>query len=158
MKNNALIISHDDDTIRAAKFTGLGSASFVPLSDVPDFFWKPRIAKQGHARAMEGPNHFADMDQPDEHGKTLLDYCKDVSFIDPAKWNDFYDSIVDLARNEPIEMRHRGLLPFRVWQIFDAMMRFVAEGKAGEYVCAAGTLTHYIGDACQPLHISYLHD
>src|SRR5262249_22692940 len=26
------------------------------------------------------------------------------------------------------------------------------------FVCAAGVLTHYIGDSCQPLHISFLHD
>src|SRR3954447_10816936 len=38
------------------------------------------------------------------------------------------------------------------------MVRFVKAGKVPEYICAAGVLTHYIGDACQPLHISYLHD
>jgi hypothetical protein len=158
MNNNALIISHDDATIMAGKFTGMGSADFVALADVPDFFWKPRIAKQGHSRGMEGPNHFADMDQPNDDGKTLLDLCKNPGFIDPAKWNAFYDSIVDLASGEKIEQKHRGLLPFRVWQMFDAMVRYAGAGKGPEFVCAAGTLTHYIGDACQPLHISYLHD
>ena len=158
MKNNAQIISHDDATILEGKFTGMGSAAFVPLADVPDFFWKPRIAKQGFARQMEGPNHFADMDQPDDKGKTLLDLCKNPAFIDPAKWDAFYDSIVDLASGDKIEAKHRGLLPFRVWQIFNAMVGFAAAGKAAEFVCAAGTLTHYVGDACQPLHISYLHD
>jgi|AmaraimetFIIA100_FD_contig_121_314538_length_569_multi_4_in_0_out_0_1 hypothetical protein len=34
--------------------------------------------------------------------------------------------------------------------IFDAMAKYAGAGKAGEFVCAAGTLTHYIGDACQP--------
>ena len=53
---------------------------------------------------------------------------------------------------------HRGLLPFRVWQIFDEMVRFAKAGKVPEFVCAAGVMTHYLGDACQPLHISYLHD
>jgi hypothetical protein len=38
------------------------------------------------------------------------------------------------------------------------MCDFVADGDAAKFVCAAGVLTHYIGDACQPLHISYLHD
>src|SRR5262249_56997857 len=47
---------------------------------------------------------------------------------------------------------------FRVWQIFDAMVGFSVDGDAPRFVCAAGVLTHYIGDACQPLHISYLHD
>jgi hypothetical protein len=45
-----------------------------------------------------------------------------------------------------------------VWQIFDAMVSYAAKGMAAEFVCAAGVLTHYVGDACQPLHISYLHD
>ena len=38
------------------------------------------------------------------------------------------------------------------------MMEFVEKNKIPEFVCAAGVLTHYVGDACQPLHISYLHD
>jgi hypothetical protein len=160
MKNNADIISHDDATILAGEFSGMGAADFVALADVPDFYWKPRIAKQGFARTFEGPNHFADMDQPDPNGKTLLDLCKDdpTTFIDPRKWAAFYDSVTDLESGEAIAEKYRGLLPFRVWQTFDAMVEFAAADKPGEFVCAAGTLTHYIGDACQPLHISYLHD
>ena len=158
MNNNALIISHDDATMLENEFTGMGTADFVPLADVPDFFWKPRIAKQGFSRSFEGPNHFADMDQPNDKGKTLLDLCKNAAFIDPAQWDAFYDFIVDLASGNVIEQKHRGLLPFRVWQIFDAMVEAAATGRGDEFVCAAGVLTHYIGDACQPLHISYLHD
>ena len=160
MKNNADIISHDDATILAGQFSGMGSADFVALADVPDFYWKPRIAKQGFARTFEGPNHFADMDQPDPSGKTLLDLCKDDpnTFIDPRKWSAFYDLVTDLESGDPIAEKYRGLLPFRVWQTFDAMVKFANAGKPREFVCAAGTLTHYIGDACQPLHISYLHD
>src|SRR5262249_18871185 len=30
-------------------------------------------------------------------------------------------------------------------------------GKRDRFICAAGILAHYIGDACQPLHISFLH-
>ncbi len=158
MNNNALIISHDDQAMLKNNFKGMGSADFVPLADVPDFFWKPRIAKQGFARSFEGPNHFADMDQPNDQGKTLLDLCKAKAFIDPVKWDAFYDSIVNLATGKKIDAGHRGLLPFRVWQLFDAMAQAAEKGRRGEYVCAAGVLTHYIGDACQPLHISYLHD
>lgn len=158
IRNNASIISHDDATLLNGSFAGLGTAKFVPLADVPDFFWKPRIAKQGFARPFEGPNHFADMDQPDPNGKTLLDLCRKVDFIDADKWETFYDSVRDLMKDTPIEAKHRGLLPFRVWQIFDAMVGFVSEGKMPQFVCAAGVLTHYVGDACQPLHISYLHD
>ena len=128
------------------------------MADVPDFFWKPRIAKQGHARPMEGPNHFADMDQENPNGKTLLDLTEQDAFIDPDKWQDFYNSVTDTLSGDPISPAHRGLLPFRVWQLFDKMVEFASKGQADKFVCAAGVLTHYVGDACQPLHISYLHD
>jgi hypothetical protein len=38
------------------------------------------------------------------------------------------------------------------------MTEFARTNQPDKFVCAAGVLTHYIGDACQPLHISYLHD
>ena len=76
MDNNAQIISHDAETILTNDFKGMGKEAFVPMADVPDFFWKNRIAKQGFARPFEGPNHFADMDQPVPDGKTLLALCK----------------------------------------------------------------------------------
>lgn len=159
MTANATIISHDDKTIESSKFTGLGSAAFVPMADVPDWYWKPRIAQQGYKRRWEGPNHFADMDQPDASGTTLLDLCEDDANIDPVVWDRFYDSVRDLLKDEKIKPEHRGLLPFRVWQIFDAMVDFASHTSgAAQFVCAGGVLAHYLGDACQPLHISYLHD
>src|SRR5262249_16064358 len=39
---------------------------------------------------------------------------------------------------------------------YQEMVEFVRAGKVAEFVCAAGILSHYVGDACQPLHISYL--
>ncbi|MGE5278227.1 MAG: hypothetical protein ACM3SU_14605, partial [Acidobacteriota bacterium] len=53
--------------------------------------------------------------------------------------------------------KDRGALPFRVWQMFDAMVSFLKQGKVAEFVCAGGTMSHYAGDACQPLHISRFH-
>ncbi len=155
---NSKIISHDDAEIIKGDFTGMGTRDFVALADVPDFYWKPKLSKQGFARQMEGPNHFADMDQPNAAGKTLLDLCRTPAFIDPDKWNDFYEGLRDLKSGEKIETKHRGLLPFRVWQIFDDMVESAKKGKMERFVCAAGVLTHYLGDACQPLHISYLHN
>jgi len=157
MTNNLLIISHDDNTILTNAFTGMGSATFVPMADVPDFFWKH--GKQGSSRGLEGPNHFADMDQTrSSDGTDLLTLCKTESNIDPAVWNAFYDSVTDLLTGKAIAQQHRGLLPFRVWQIFDDMVDFASKGRTPEFVCAAGVLAHYVGDACQPLHISFLHD
>jgi hypothetical protein len=66
--------------------------------------------------------------------------------------------VSDILSGKPIAPEHRGLLPFRVWQLFDAMVEFASTGQADKFVCAAGVLTHYVGDACQPLHISFLHD
>jgi hypothetical protein len=157
MSNNLLIISHDDATILTSDFKGMGSSAFVPMADVPDFFWKH--GQQGASRAMEGPNHFADMDQKrHSDGQDLLALTRKDEEIDPGVWDAFYDSVQDLLTGEDITQQHRGLLPFRVWQIFDEMVKFASTGKAKEFVCAAGVLAHYVGDACQPLHISYLHD
>ncbi|MEN3348402.1 MAG: hypothetical protein V7632_2037 [Bradyrhizobium sp.] len=157
MDNNAAIVSHDDGTILKSDFKKMGDLDFIPMADVPDFFWKH--GHQGHTRHFEGPNHFADMDQVrDEDGVDLLTLCKDPKNIDPKVWNAFYSSVEDLLEQKPITMEHRGLLPFRVWQIFDKMVEFVTNDEMAKFVCAAGVLTHYIGDSCQPLHISYLHD
>ena len=160
MQNNRDIITHDDQTILTDDFKGMGDDAFVPLADVPDFFWKH--GKQGAARHFEGPNHFADMDQKrPKDNVDLLALCKDDANIDPKVWNSFYDSVKDLGTGQAITPEHRGLLPFRVWQIFDGMVRFASAGRdenIEKFVCAAGVLAHYIGDACQPLHISYLHD
>jgi hypothetical protein len=158
MGNNKEIISHDDAALKEGDFRGMGTQDFVPMADVPDFFWKPGVGKQKHTRLSEGPNHFADMDQKDADGNTLLSLTASPDFIDPDKWQAFYDSVNDILSGEPIAPKHRGLLPFRVWQIFDEMCQFTADGDAQKFVCAAGVLTHYVGDACQPLHISYLHD
>jgi hypothetical protein len=156
MSNNTLLIAPDDNTIRTNDFKGMGQQDFVHLADVPDFYWKH--GQQGHSRKYEGPNHFADMDHKNDQGNDLLTLCRDSTNIDADVWNEFYDSIRDLLTGDPIDQKYRGLLPFRIWQIFDEMIRFAEEGKSAEFVCAAGVLTHYVGDACQPLHISYLHD
>jgi hypothetical protein len=158
IRNNLEIISHDEAALKQGTFTGMGTEEFVPMADVPDFFWKTRISKQGFARINEGGNHFADMDQPGKDGKTLLELTEDPANIDPDKWETYYNGIVDILSGKRIAEERRGLLPFRVWQIFDAMCDFAKQGEAEKFLCAAGVLTHYVGDACQPLHISFLHD
>lgn len=157
MSNNLSVISYDDQTILTNGFSGMTDDEIIPMADVPDLYWKH--GRQGHTRGSEGPNHFADMDQPrPSDGKTLLDLCKDPANVDPDVWNKFYESVTDLSDGKRIGAEHRGLLPFRVWEIFDAMVGYAKRGRAPEFVCAAGVLAHYVGDACQPLHISYLHD
>lgn len=155
MENNRTIISYDDAELAKDDFKGQTMAAFVPLADVPDNVWKH--GRQHHTRGHEGPNHFADMDQKRADGKDLLALCKDVKNIDPKVWDAFYESVRDPLTGDKIAYEHRGLLPFRVRQIFGEMTKFATQKKVHEFVCAAGILAHYVGDACQPLHISYLH-
>jgi len=127
---------------------GLSNAPFVPLSDVPDLVWKKRGG--AYQRGREGSNHFADMDQPNPRDKnrTLLDLCDEPENIDPDVWVKYYK---DLGAKE------KGALPFRVAQIYDAMVTYVKDGNVAGFIGAAGVITHYVFDACMPLHISYMH-
>ena len=54
-----------------------------------------------------------------------------------------------------------GLLPFRVAQLYRLMVESLQSGSpnaVAEALCAAGVMAHYVGDACQPLHVSRFHD
>lgn len=138
---------------------GLSKGDFVPLADVPDLVWKmPSGTGSRGPRGYnpEQPNHFADMDQiPPDGGPTLLELCQDPGNIVPSVWIDYARKFPPKQhKDSAVEM---GLLPFRVWQLYEAMVKFVTKGMRDEFICAAGTLAHYLGDACQPLHISFLH-
>jgi hypothetical protein len=37
------------------------------------------------------------------------------------------------------------------------MVKFASQGDVARFVCAAGILSHYVGDTCQQLHASKLH-
>jgi hypothetical protein len=45
-----------------------------------------------------------------------------------------------------------------VWQFFDEMKKFADQGEPVSFLCAAGIVAHYVGDACQPLHGSMFAD
>jgi hypothetical protein len=97
------------------------------------------------------------MDQPADsgtlQGKTLMQlWQKDPASRTPQKWNEFYDHLTP-----PPKVQHRGALPFRVKQLFEEMVRALNDGDLAHFVCVAGVLAHYVGDACQPLHVSHLH-
>ena len=147
MQANLEQITFPVDGITKKNLTGLSKAEFVPLADVPDLAWKIGPHNRGQ---KEHPNHFADMDKPNanQNGTTLLELCKgQPQNVNVDVWRQYYTDVQDESR---------GLLPFRVWQFYNAMVDFVKAGKAAEFVCAAGILSHYVGDACQPLHISYM--
>jgi hypothetical protein len=167
-KNAANIGISDQDLISGNVTPGMFTEDFVPMADVADMYWRTK-------RKKDSSNHFADMD--DKHpevyqNKSLLDLCFDsegkveLSFLDITKWLDFYSKL-DIAKPEKDstgKLRPRlGGLPFRVWQMYNEMVNILKGNESNEikmekFVCAGGTLSHYVGDACQPLHISSLHD
>jgi hypothetical protein len=151
-------ISFDINDINKKAMQGLSKREFVPLADVPDMVWKVGPHKRGGMKAPEHANHFADMDRVLNpkllEGATLLEICKGKpENVDVNVWRRYYDAV---KKQHPDQEESRGLLPFRAWQIYDAMVSFVRAGQVDQFVCGAGILSHYVGDSCQPLHISYL--
>lgn len=158
MQANLDRISFEFSDISKKSLAGLSKREFVPLADVPDMVWKVGPFKRGGMQAPEHANHFADMDRvldpPLPEGATLLEICKNKpENVSIDIWQRYYTAVQEQF---PDEQESRGLLPFRVWQIYDAMVSAVSAGEVETFVCAAGILSHYVGDSCQPLHISYL--
>jgi hypothetical protein len=169
LKNNASNIGISDENLISGNVTpGMFTEEFVPMADVADMYWRTK-------RKKDSSNHFADMD--DQHpdvfeNKSLLDLSfdssgnVDMSFLHIDNWLDFYGKLDDKKpeKDSAGKIRPRlGGLPFRVWQMYNEMVNILKsndpnEIKIQKFVCAGGTLSHYVGDACQPLHISSLHD
>jgi hypothetical protein len=125
--------------------TGLSNQDFIPLANVPDLAFK--MGPYRRPQAYENANHFADMDKPrPSDGKTLLEICKNHKMIAVTEWKKYYKEVQD---------KSCGILPFRIWQIYKKMVEYARQGDHVAFLCAAGILSHYVGDACQPLHISY---
>lgn len=158
MQANLERISFELPDINKKSLAGLSKRDFVPLADVPDMVWKVGPYKRGGMTAPEHANHFADMDRkikpPLEEGATLLEIChRKPHNVNVKMWQKYYDAVEEQFPNEK---ESRGLLPFRVWQIYDAMVAALRASEVETFVCAAGILSHYVGDSCQPLHISYM--
>ena len=149
MDANLERITYDQAQITSKNMKGLSTRDFVPLADVPDMVWKVGPHKRGGMSSPEHPNHFADMDKPGpDAGPSSRSPSKR-----PIRWISTPGRpTTPASRPEP------GLLPFRVWQIFQDMVQSVKDGQVARFVCAAGIVSHYVGDACQPLHISYMFD
>lgn len=153
---------------------------FVALADVPDNVWKGnvnfvtsqgpggktvRTLGPGNRHSDDNPNHFADLDMLYLGGKTFLElnHSDPDRYLNPKAWVQYFATISPqlnkwqklLTPNAPPK-NHWGALPFRVHQLFDVMVAAAKRGDAKLFLCAGGVLIHYMGDACQPLHTSYL--
>jgi hypothetical protein len=146
---NADNISVTDEDIKNGNMLSGSGTGFVALADVPDLVWR-------NTRPKDKGNHFADMDQPggpNEDQPTLMQLWEsDESSRTPAGWTAFYNSLQPHVTDP-----NRGALPFRVRQIYSAMIKALINHDINSYVCGAGVLAHYVGDACQPLHVSRFH-
>lgn len=139
---------------------------------------RDELVKQADGRnridGPEHPNHYADMDMPIGTGGAPLfrDYfLGDASRMTPDEWLKAYEGAArffddrgkpgdrDLAKGfrEPLK---QGLLPFRLWQFFDAMVACLKapDVDVAGFIAAAGIASHYMGDASQPLHGSIYAD
>jgi hypothetical protein len=152
MMANQERIGVSDADLKAGKLPNNNQPQFVALADVADLVWRSK-------RGKDAANHFADLDEEGSgefEGRTLMDlWFKQPSSRNPQTWTAFYDALGDDGAR--IADRHRGALPFRVAEIYGEMVRFVAAKDMTQFVGAAGILAHYVGDACQPLHVSHLH-
>ena len=168
MPTTLLSISTSSRTLTFVK-KQLPHLSFIPLADVPDLIWKKTRGSVPGGRdtapnvGPEHPNHFADGDEPNPARRNVT--LRNFSLADPQNnltpkaWFDFYRDLYEAKGQKKQHPSNKyGLLPFRVWQIFDLMVDYAKTGKLPQFVCAAGVLAHYVGDACQPLHGSYLAD
>lgn len=147
---NAESIAVSDADINKGEMPKARKSAFVALADVPDLVWRA-------TRGMDKANHFADMDEvapsgPFKGSSLMSLWTKKPATRTPAAWTQFYDGLDPSPKDQ-----HRGALPFRVGQMFDEMVKHLKAGDLDKFVCVAGTMAHYVGDACQPLHVSHLH-
>jgi len=143
-------ISVSDDDLTAGQVPMNNDKTFIALADVADLYWRS-------ARPNDAANHFADMDNPTAHDPnhpskkiTLLDAWKTKTNRTTDYWNRYYEL-------DGTDTKHRGALPFRAWEVYNLLVAYARDAKLAEFICAAGCVGHYLGDACQPLHVSYLH-
>lgn len=153
MQANQERVGFGDDKLSLGSAFRMGRGGFVPLADVPDYVWVP-AARFSAVRRHEPQQHFADVDlAPVGEETDFLAQCvADPTLVHPAAWNAFFSAFAKQGSGP-----EEGSLPFRVWQLFEAMVGFVRGREIDRFVAAAGILAHYVGDASQPLHCSYLH-
>jgi hypothetical protein len=88
----------------------------------------------------------------------LLDpdkYFTPTAFLEYYAWLSEKEPKLGGSKSDPFK---QGLLPFRVWQIFQKLVKFASDGDTVSFVAAAGIVAHYLGDSCQPLHGSVFAD
>lgn len=131
------------------------------VSNIPDIHWKGLDKK---TRAENFPTHFLDADAlvpASEVASLPLDYRKFLKRFH-GKPNRIDGKKLDVYRN--------GTLPWRAQQLYDLMVQAFKKAKKADpgspvykkavrsALTYGGLLSHFVGDASQPLHFSYDYD
>ena len=150
MQANQRNIGVDSDDLAAGSRFKVDRTGFVPLADVPDYIW---VTAQG-THPNEPVQHFADIDIEDINGgDSLLKKCvEDPNNVAASVWKSYFDGFAEQGVGP-----EDGALPLRVWQLWEAMVSYLKDEDVLRFVAAAGVMAHYVGDASQPLHCSYMH-
>lgn len=168
MSNNLLNISLERDYINEKlnkKKNNIPNMSnnpddgFCALADVPDIIWKQtnsRTTPWGR-KGYENPNHYSDVDAPTTEGKKLFEICNSKDKLTTEVLKNYYENIdKEITGIKSEDPRKFGVLPLRVIQTYNYMVKALREKRADKFLFASGVLAHYIGDSCMPLHSSYM--
>jgi hypothetical protein len=111
------------------------------LSTVPDRVWKRSATK-----SQEAPNHFFQIDS----------YESDSNFDHIADFPSSYvEAIQKYTENTVVQ---NGTAPWRIRQLYHLALQSLRAGDMKTGLQYVGTLSHYVGDISQPLHVSENYD
>jgi hypothetical protein len=120
-------------------FWSANSQNMGVLTNVPDMVWKSLPTA-----SQEKPTHFF---QPDS-------FISDPSQFDtfPRLWEDAVAKFTEAALNVD------GTATWRAKQLYDLAVKAFRHGDFVAGLQYAGTMSHYIGDLSQPLHVAKNYD
>ncbi|AMN40936.1 hypothetical protein [Rhodoplanes sp. Z2-YC6860] len=176
LDNDPKVLTKGSDTVHFVPLADVpdnvwkGNVNFS-LVDQGEGEKKKHKAGPGSRGSADNKNHFADIDIVYKEQKTFLQLNFDDpdTYLNPPAWLQYFKTVepkfahwqelLERSKNkaEPADgSAHWGALPFRIKQIFDIMVAAAKKGNAKLFLCAGGVLIHYLGDACQPLHTSFM--
>lgn len=133
------LVAETGSKITDNKFWTANSGAMKAMSTVPDFRWK----STDHAEE-EKPTHWFQVDY-------YYPKSDDYSAF-PLKYSD---AISKYSTNTVVK---NGTAPWRVMQLYTYAVEALKKGQLEQALQFAGTMTHYVGDLSQPLHVTTNYD
>jgi hypothetical protein len=111
------------------------------LSTVPDRVWKSNATKAG-----EAPTHWFQVDA----------YFSESNMSDVLTFpNSYVDATTEYSESVIVK---NGTAPWRIRQLYKMSLDAFKKGNTKAALEYAGTMSHYIGDLSQPLHVTENYD